>query len=93
MRVRLLDDKGNLLPEDVCGVIDVSFSFDREFEVIPSAFPTFSPTEYEIKTEAKYCNIEARVGRIVLFSYSGEVKDLDIIISSEKIEAIRKLKV
>jgi hypothetical protein len=91
IKVRLIDVNGNLIAPEISKYIDVNFSFDKEFEVLPSAFPSTPVSEYTISTEANNMNITASVGRITLFSYSGAIKDINITLTDDKINAIKVL--
>lgn len=90
-RVRLVDEDGNLIDLDLAKSIELDFNFDKQFEIHPLPNPIDGCNEYEIKTEANYCIIVVRIGRIELFKYRGEPKDLDIKIPNKKLEALRIL--
>jgi len=91
MKIKIVDENGNPLPEDILNVLDIEFMFDRPFEVFPSPYSIEVSSEYEIKTNASYCRIVLRLGKIELFKYSGEPKDLTIKISNNIINAIKAL--
>jgi len=89
--IRIVDEKGKPLPEEILAFLDLDFSFDKPFEALHTAFPTVLTQEYIVKTESEYCSIMLNLGRIILFSYSGKPKDLAITIPKRKIDAIKTL--
>jgi len=91
MRIRIVDENGKNLMPDILDVLDIEFMFDKPFEAYPSPYSTEISNEYEVKTDAKYCHITLRIGKIILFEYRGEPKDLTIRISNNKIDAIKAL--
>ena len=89
--VRLVDESGNLIDLDLAKYIEIDFNFDKPFEINPIPFTNEGVNEYEIKTDSSYCLIVVRIGRIELFRYEGEPKNLDIVIPNEKLEALKVL--
>jgi hypothetical protein len=87
--VRLVDENHNLLDENIVQYLDIHFYFDKEFQIEPIPYSVPSNT-YTIRTNSNYMRVEVSVGRIVLYQYFGEVKNLDIVITRDKIETIKK---
>ena len=87
IKVRILKEDGTLADVPV----RLHCSFNGNFKINPSPVPTEHISEYEIETDATTCTLKVLLGDIEIVSYSGEVKDVDLIIPNEKYEAIRKL--
>jgi len=91
MKVRLVNKNGNLINPNLAKYIEIDFNFDKPFEINPIPFTNEGVNEYEIKTDSSYCLIVVRIGRIELFRYEGEPKNLDIVIPNSKLKALRML--
>jgi len=89
--IRIVDEKGNLIPEEIVSLFDFNLTADKEFEVMPSLFPTTPPAEYIVRTDAEYFTVSLNLGKITIFSYSGKPKDIEIVLTSEKINSIKSL--
>lgn len=91
MRIRIVGEGGEKLPEEVLDVLELDLYFNAPFEATPTPFTTPLPDELEVKTNAQYCSITLRIGRIRLFRYSGPPIDLTITLSRQKIDSIKTL--
>ena len=85
--VRVVDENRNPLDENIAQYLDVHFYFDKDFEIMPAT----SSNTYTIRTNSNYMRVEVSVGKIILYQYFGEVKNIDVVITKDKIEAIKKL--
>jgi len=90
MSVVVRDEKGDPLPEEIVPFLDLETLFDGAFE--PMGIPSDAFVgELEISTDASTCRVSVMLGRIVLVSYGGEVKDVELVVERRKIEAIKRL--
>jgi len=90
MIVVVKDEKGDPLPDEIAPFLDLETLFDGAFELMAPPSDAFVG-RLEIRTDATTCRVSVMLGRIVLVSYSGAVRDVELVVDRPKIKAIKRL--